>query len=97
MLLGTTTALSIALANGLLPQAPLHLESPLHTENREVVVCAAGEVKVEVQGVRRVYEQRWSALLQAGGILIFISPPLQLVLGLTSTSVLAGLSCLWGS
>ena len=88
--------LGIHLANGLLPQAPLHLENLLHTENEEVVVSAAGEAKVEVQGVRRVYEQRWSPYLQAGGILIFVSPSLQLVLGLTSTSVLAGLVLFMG-
>ena len=38
-----------------------------------------------------VYEQRWSHLLHAIGILAFVSPPLMHVLGLTPTSVLAGL------
>ena len=46
--------------------------------------------------VRRVYEQRYSAFLHAGAILVFISPPLQLVLGLTPTSVLAGLFLFMG-
>lgn len=46
--------------------------------------------------VRMVYEQRWSAFLHAGAILAFISPPLQLVLGLTPTSVLAGLFVFMG-
>ncbi|KAJ6443937.1 Boron transporter 1 [Purpureocillium lavendulum] len=39
----------------------------------------------------RAYEQRYSPLLQASLILAFIAPPLQRVLGLTPTSVLAGL------
>jgi hypothetical protein len=45
---------------------------------------------------RRVYEQRWSHLLHAGGILMFISPPFMRVLGLTPTSVLAGLFLFMG-
>lgn len=56
----------------------------------------AGEEKVEVRGVKRVYEQRWSAFLHAAAILVFISPPFQLVLGLTPTSVLAGLFMFMG-
>ena len=99
ILLGTTTALCGILglppANGLLPQAPLHSESLLHTEE-EVQVIVAGENKVEVRRVERVYEQRWSAFLHAGAILVFISPPFQLVLGLTPTSVLAGLFMFMG-
>ena len=99
-LLGTTTALcgilGIPPANGLLPQAPLHSESLLHTEKDEVSVSVDGDAKIEVREVRRVYEQRWSALLQASGIFIFISPPLQRVLGLTPTSVLAGLFLFMG-
>ncbi|UNI24124.1 hypothetical protein JDV02_009899 [Purpureocillium takamizusanense] len=39
----------------------------------------------------RTHEQRYSPLLQAALILAFIAPPLQRVLGLTPTSVLAGL------
>ena len=100
ILLGTTTALCGILglppANGLLPQAPLHSESLLHTEEEEVQVVVAGENKVEVRRIRRVYEQRWSAFLHAGAILVFISPPFQLVLGLTPTSVLAGLFMFMG-
>ena len=100
ILLGTTTALCGILglppANGLLPQAPLHSESLLHTEEEEVQVVVAGEDKVEVRKIERVYEQRWSAFLHAGAILVFISPPFQLVLGLTPTSVLAGLFMFMG-
>ncbi len=100
VLLGTTTALcgilGIPPANGLLPQAPLHSESLLHPEREIITVSAAGEEKTEDRVVRRVYEQRWSALLHAGAILAFISPPLQLVLGLTPTSVLAGLFLFMG-
>ena len=100
ILLGTTTALCGILglppANGLLPQAPLHSESLLHTEEEEVQVVVAGENKVEVRRIERVYEQRWSAFLHAGVILVFISPPFQLVLGLTPTSVLAGLFMFMG-
>ncbi|PWW79028.1 hypothetical protein C7212DRAFT_350247 [Tuber magnatum] len=86
-LLGTTTALcgvlGIPPANGLLPQAPLHSESLLHSE--EV------EVNDEIKTIRTVYEQRWSHLLHAIGIMLFVSPPFMHVLGLTPTSVLAGL------
>ncbi|CUS09415.1 unnamed protein product [Tuber aestivum] len=86
-LLGTTTALcgilGIPPANGLLPQAPLHSESLLHSEGVEV----NGEIKT----IRTVYEQRWSHLLHAIGIMLFVSPPFMHVLGLTPTSVLAGL------
>lgn len=88
VLLGITTAicgiLGIPPANGLLPQAPLHSESLLHDE----------EVKDEdgsVKKITTVHEQRWSHLLHAIGILAFVSPPLMHVLGLTPTSVLAGL------
>jgi len=94
-LLGCTTAmcgmLGIPPANGLLPQAPLHSESLLHIEKEETRVSAEDEEEPEVRSVRRVYEQRWSAFLHAGAILIFISPPFQHVLGFTPTSVLAGL------
>lgn len=103
-LLGTTTALcgilGIPPANGLLPQAPLHSESLLHPEKTITAVSITGEEKkeekMEDHVVRRVYEQRWSAFLHAGAILAFISPPLQLVLGLTPTSVLAGLFMFMG-
>lgn len=104
ILLGTTTALcgilGIPPANGLLPQAPLHSESLLHPEKEITPVSMTGEEKKEEKPedpeVRRVYEQRWSAFLHAGAILAFISPPLQLVLGLTPTSVLAGLFMFMG-
>ena len=104
VLLGTTTALcgilGIPPANGLLPQAPLHSESLLHAEEETIAVSATSEEKTEqkteIKVVRRVYEQRWSAFLHAGAILAFVSPPLQLVLGLTPTSVLAGLFLFMG-
>lgn len=100
VLLGTTTALcgvlGIPPANGLLPQAPLHSESLLHSEHEESRTIVSGEEKIEVREDRRVYEQRWSAFLHAGAILIFTSPPLQHVLGLTPTSVLAGLFLFMG-
>ena len=100
VLLGTTTALcgilGIPPANGLLPQAPLHSESLLHVEEERTIVIVSGEEKTDVRDIRRVYEQRWSAFLHAGAILAFISPPLQRVLGLTPTSVLAGLFMFMG-
>ncbi|KAI4237769.1 MAG: hypothetical protein LQ349_001577 [Xanthoria aureola] len=100
VLLGTTTVLcgilGIPPANGLLPQAPLHSESLLHTEQEEILISVDGEEKVEHRDVRRVHEQRWSALLHAGAILVFVSPPFQHVLGLTPTSVLAGLFMFMG-
>lgn len=104
VLLGTTTALcgilGIPPANGLLPQAPLHSESLLHPEEETFAVSVTSEEKTEQKTeekvVRRVYEQRWSAFLHAGAILAFVSPPLQLVLGLTPTSVLAGLFMFMG-
>lgn len=46
--------------------------------------------------VMRVYEQRYSHLLQAIGILAFVTPPFQHLLGLTPTSVLAGLFMFMG-
>ena len=95
VLLGTTTAicgmLGIPPANGLLPQAPLHSESLLHT------VRDKGAEDLEPAEPRReVYEQRWSHFLHAAGILVFVSPPLMHVLGLTPTSVLAGLFLFMG-
>jgi hypothetical protein len=100
-LLGTTTAicgiLGLPPANGLLPQAPLHSESLIHVEKEQSVTTNAdSERVVEINEVNRVYEQRWSPFLQAGGILLFISPPFQHVLGLTPTSVLAGLFMFMG-
>ncbi|KAN0071658.1 Bicarbonate transporter [Elaphomyces granulatus] len=96
-LLGTTTAicgiLGLPPANGLLPQAPLHSESLMYTEGE---LFHDREKKVEERKVTRVYEQRWSSFLHAGGILLFVSPPFMKVLGLTPTSVLAGLFLFMG-
>lgn len=100
VLLGMTTALcgmlGIPPANGLLPQAPLHSESLLHAEREKNTIIVSGQEKTELREVKRVHEQRWSHFLHAGAILIFISPPLQRVLGLTPTSVLAGLFMFMG-
>jgi hypothetical protein len=103
VLLGTTTAIcgvmGIPPANGLLPQAPLHAESLMHTVVETVPSSSKSEVvdaQPETVMTRRVYEQRWSHLLHAGGILIFISPPFMRILGLTPTSVLAGLFLFMG-
>lgn len=100
ILLGTTTALcgilGIPPANGLLPQAPLHSESLMHVEKEESSIEVDGEEKTEIREVRRVHEQRWSSLLHAAGILLFVSPPLMKVLGLTPKSVLAGLFLFMG-
>lgn len=100
-LLGTTTAicgiLGIPPANGLLPQAPLHSESLMHNDTEVIQVSNAdGQERREGRVSRRVYEQRWSHFLHAAGILAFVSPPLMHVLGLTPTSVLAGLFLFMG-
>ncbi|EON64442.1 hypothetical protein W97_03673 [Coniosporium apollinis CBS 100218] len=101
VLLGTTTALcgilGIPPANGLLPQAPLHSESLMHDERENISTVGQGGEPVVQTGVsRRVYEQRWSHFLHACGILCFVSPPFMHVLGLTPTSVLAGLFLFMG-
>lgn len=102
MLLGTTSAvcgiLGIPPANGLLPQAPLHSESLLHTVKHEVIITneEIGERKVDFVEKQEVYEQRWSHFLQSSGHLLFLAPPFQHVLGLTPTSVLAGLFMFMG-
>ncbi|EPE29438.1 anion exchange protein, putative [Glarea lozoyensis ATCC 20868] len=102
VLLGTTTALcgilGIPPANGLLPQAPLHSESLLHSVAAETHVQdeSTAQGKVEVVERQEIYEQRWSPFLQAAAILVFVSPPFQHVLGLTPTSVLAGLFLFMG-
>lgn len=100
VLLGTSTAvcgiMGIPPANGLLPQAPLHSESLMHIEKETVRISIDGEETTVVREVKQVYEQRWSAFLHAGAILAFVSPPLQHVLGLTPTSVLAGLFMFMG-
>ncbi|KAI4143411.1 MAG: hypothetical protein LQ340_007012 [Diploschistes diacapsis] len=94
-LLGATTAicgvLGIPPANGLLPQAPLHSESLMHREINYNAVNADIGQRTESQAVSCVYEQRWSAFLHSGAIIIFVAPPMQRLLGLTPTSVLAGL------
>lgn len=101
-LLGVTTALcgilGIPPANGLLPQAPLHSESLMHTVHEEVdqVDGPMDESPPAMKPVTRIYEQRYSHLIQAGLILVFLSPPLQWLLGLTPTSVLAGLFMFMG-
>ena len=99
-LLGTTTAicgiLGLPPANGLLPQAPLHSESLMYAKGELFQVTVGREEKVEKRKITRVCEQRWSSFLHAGGILLFVSPPFMKVLGLTPTSVLAGLFLFMG-
>jgi hypothetical protein len=100
-LLGTTTALcgilGIPPANGLLPQAPLHSESLMHLDKEMIETQGNdGNITSTARGSERVYEQRWSHFLHAAGILVFVSPPLMKVLGLTPTSVLAGLFLFMG-
>lgn len=99
VLLGITTItcgiLGIPPANGLLPQAPLHSESLMHYADEDMCdePLAASGVR---SNVARTYEQRYSPFLQAAFIMIFVSPPFQKVLGLTPTSVLAGLFMFMG-
>ncbi|CAK7262688.1 hypothetical protein SEPCBS119000_000111 [Sporothrix epigloea] len=102
--------LGIPPANGLLPQAPLHSESLRHAvpvTGNTSKPCALGPETGPVDSVSqsaaastkqhvRVYEQRYSAFLQSALILAFVSPPLQHLLGLTTTSVLAGLFLFMG-
>ncbi|KAL4925151.1 HCO3 transporter family-domain-containing protein [Aspergillus undulatus] len=80
VLLGTTTALcgipGSPPANGLLPQAPLHSESLMHSEFDQRTIIVDGE------------EKRFSTPELFS---YFVSPPFMKVLGLTPTSVLAGL------
>jgi hypothetical protein len=98
-LLGTTTIicgiLGIPPANGLLPQAPLHSESLMHYVVESPEPTEDGE-REPPQPVARTYEQRYSHFIQASLILVFVSPPLQRLLGLTQTSVLAGLFMFMG-
>lgn len=99
-LLGITTIvcgiLGIPPANGLLPQAPLHSESLMHyVDNSEAETEDAQNGEAPAKEAR-TYEQRYSSFLQAALIMIFVSPPLQRVLGLTPTSVLAGLFMFMG-
>ncbi|KAJ3498885.1 hypothetical protein NLG97_g783 [Lecanicillium saksenae] len=97
-LLGITTMicgiLGIPPANGLLPQAPLHSESLMHYVDADVTEPEQ-EAHTSTR-VARTYEQRYSSFLQAAFIMIFVSPPFQRVLGLTPTSVLAGLFMFMG-
>ncbi|KAL2689592.1 hypothetical protein Neosp_003650 [[Neocosmospora] mangrovei] len=99
VLLGTTTIicgiLGIPPANGLLPQAPLHSESLMHYV-LESPPAEEGEQPDSPRPVARTYEQRYSHFIQAAMILIFVSPPLQKLLGFTQTSVLAGLFMFMG-
>jgi hypothetical protein len=67
--LGTTTAmcgmLGIPPLNGLLSQAPLHSKNLMYTAREELTAVGNDGVKQEeTKGVKRVYEQRWSAFLQ---------------------------------
>ncbi|KIE00225.1 HCO3, HCO3-transporter family, partial [Metarhizium majus ARSEF 297] len=101
ILLGLTTVLcgvlGIPPANGLLPQAPLHTESLLHyLDEGSAEEHAGGTCAEVVRPVARTHEQRYSHLIQAAVILVFVSPPLQGLLGLTQTSVLAGLFMFMG-
>lgn len=103
VLLGTTTLLcgilGIPPANGLLPQAPLHSESLMHAVRKgdeQSSPVGSTDDNPEAEPRREVYEQRWSHFLHAVGILVFISSPLMHVLGLTPTSVLAGLFLFMG-
>lgn len=97
-LLGITTILcgilGIPPANGLLPQAPLHSESLMHDVEVEDINTHQGDNPPNK--VSRTYEQRFSPFLQAASIMLFVSPPFQKVLGLTPTSVLAGLFMFMG-
>lgn len=101
LLLGTTTALcgmlGIPPANGLLPQAPLHSESLMHSiHTQKGSPSIPSKEHQQDEPVRAIHEQRWSHFLHAAGILAFISPPLMHVLGLAPTSVLAGLFLFMG-
>lgn len=99
-LLGTTTILcgllGIPPANGLLPQAPLHSESLMHAVVEEPPSDEHEPGEPPRKPVMRVHEQRYSHLIQAIFIFVFVTPPFQHVLGLTPTSVLAGLFMFMG-
>jgi hypothetical protein len=68
----------------------------MHAEKEEVSIIVDGEEKIQTHEVQRVYEQRWSSFLHAAAIMLFLSPPFMKVLGLTPTSVLAGLFLFMG-
>jgi hypothetical protein len=72
----------------------MHAVKGEYTE--ETVLDKHGLERTVQAPVQRVYEQRWSSFIHAAAILICIAPPLQLVLGLTPTSVLAGLFIFMG-
>ncbi|EFY93042.1 hypothetical protein J3458_009438 [Metarhizium acridum] len=100
-LLGLTTVLcgvlGIPPANGLLPQVPLHTESLLHHIDEGLAEeDADGTCAEAVRPVARTHEQRYSHFIQAAIILVFVSPPLQKLLGSTQTSVLAGVFMFMG-
>jgi hypothetical protein len=101
VLLGTTTImcgiLGIPPANGLLPQAPLHSESLMHyVEVPSSEMDGNDNGRISIRHEPRTYEQRYSHFIQASLILLFVSPPFQRLLGLTQTSVLAGLFMFMG-
>ncbi|KAF2993246.1 hypothetical protein E8E13_000432 [Curvularia kusanoi] len=102
VLLGFTTALcgllGIPPANGLLPQAPLHSESLLYETNEPLKIEIErpdAEAVEYVEPHKTVYEQRYSNLISAGTILIFVAPPFQKLLSFTPTAVLAGIFLLY--
>ena len=68
----------------------------MHTGKEQYTATVDGEERTETREIRGVYEQRWSTFLHAGGIMLFVSPPFMKVLGLTPTSVLAGLFLFMG-
>ncbi|KAI9727749.1 MAG: hypothetical protein M1834_007988 [Cirrosporium novae-zelandiae] len=101
VLLGTTTGLcgilGIPPANGLLPQAPLHSESLMHVPKPTSSSPPSSPESSQPQPQQpRVHEQRYSPLLASILILLFLTPPLMHLLGLTPTSVLAGLFLFMG-
>jgi hypothetical protein len=69
----------------------MHSEPLLHRVKTSVITLneKTGERNTSFNEMQKVYEYRWPPFLQAAGMLIFISPPVQHVLGLTPTSVLA--------
>ncbi|KAA8647128.1 hypothetical protein EYZ11_008079 [Aspergillus tanneri] len=68
----------------------------MQPEHEQRTVTEDSDEKVETHEVKRVYEQRWSLFHLARAILLFFSPPVLKVVGLTPTSVLAGLFMFMG-